>query len=853
MSIHTSAHNELRQRLDLGVNVVVGGEAGSGKSTLLADIVVEEHAGNRTALLFRGARIARETPFGLFLSDPEFARAAQGRPLNGATVAAWLEERLVDSQRPLIVVDDVGDADRASLSVIRSTGAVCGSVFVFGVETGDIAAESVVEDTGLRSLRIDVESLGIRAMDKLLTERAGGAVDAGLVAELTSWTGGNPLAAVTLFDRAVLTAVVSRVDGRWRAVSAIRDLPLSDIAGPYLARLPTASRRALDILAWCGAIPLASARSLVGADALDVLVRSGRLLIGRASGTPTVALSPAVLTRAILSRVTPFAHEEIAHEVHEKLGSAAEHVGRLEQVGDSWWSTGENADGSAARLSERITLLTERVEARLAVLYREWSAHRDSAHALPVLRILLVYSADAQAVQEIFDSTSPVATDSAEDATNFLLLRHRWQLERGQTQPDRLDAPSDWSPGEFTETLELTLTGIYGPLSEGVPLTTVLERLPSVIPQGLVNTVRLLRAELNLDAGEVLDALEHGTPVADTSSPTDLIERLVAVRADALLAMGRLDDAAALSREGLERGDAAGEPFSIKIHALGLATARLCSGDEEDAWRAVSAAIRIGASGPFTSAQDARVYALAAVLSARRADLPAAEGFRAALGGLYGISRPRMDFMREWADAEIRYAHDLDDVEAGDRLWWRGETLRAGGARLAGLLCCALIATPLSAERLAELNAEHADVRSPLVASALSLHRALPSARAATLLRLLARYPARGPLMRRVFRTAAERWLDETREALTTEAVESIGGAALAERWDADTSESPGRPAPLTEREREVLKLARAGLSNRAIADELFLSLRTVENHLYRARLKSGLSRSTMSGNTLIG
>ena len=46
----------------------------------------------------------------------------------------------------------------------------------------------------------------------------------------------------------------------------------------------------------------------------------------------------------------------------------------------------------------------------------------------------------------------------------------------------------------------------------------------------------------------------------------------------------------------------------------------------------------------------------------------------------------------------------------------------------------------------------------------------------------------------------------------------------------------------LTGREREVATLAARGLSNREIADHLYLSLRTVENHLQRIYDKLGVS-----------
>jgi DNA-binding NarL/FixJ family response regulator len=50
------------------------------------------------------------------------------------------------------------------------------------------------------------------------------------------------------------------------------------------------------------------------------------------------------------------------------------------------------------------------------------------------------------------------------------------------------------------------------------------------------------------------------------------------------------------------------------------------------------------------------------------------------------------------------------------------------------------------------------------------------------------------------------------------------------------------RPLPLTRREREVASLAAQGLSSPAIAERLYLSVRTVEGHLQRAYTKLGVS-----------
>ena len=45
---------------------------------------------------------------------------------------------------------------------------------------------------------------------------------------------------------------------------------------------------------------------------------------------------------------------------------------------------------------------------------------------------------------------------------------------------------------------------------------------------------------------------------------------------------------------------------------------------------------------------------------------------------------------------------------------------------------------------------------------------------------------------------------------------------------------------PLTDREAEIVMLIGEGLSNRAVADRLTLSVRTVESHIYRAMMKTG-------------
>ncbi|HEX2287094.1 MAG TPA: helix-turn-helix transcriptional regulator, partial [Mycobacterium sp.] len=47
-------------------------------------------------------------------------------------------------------------------------------------------------------------------------------------------------------------------------------------------------------------------------------------------------------------------------------------------------------------------------------------------------------------------------------------------------------------------------------------------------------------------------------------------------------------------------------------------------------------------------------------------------------------------------------------------------------------------------------------------------------------------------------------------------------------------------PLPMTGREREIVQLIGEGVSNRAVATRLCVSVRTVEGHIYRAMTKTG-------------
>lgn len=53
--------------------------------------------------------------------------------------------------------------------------------------------------------------------------------------------------------------------------------------------------------------------------------------------------------------------------------------------------------------------------------------------------------------------------------------------------------------------------------------------------------------------------------------------------------------------------------------------------------------------------------------------------------------------------------------------------------------------------------------------------------------------------------------------------------------------DNSGLTLPISDREREIATLVAKGLSNRQIADQLYVSVRTVEGHLHRIYAKLGI------------
>ncbi|GIF53582.1 AAA ATPase-like protein [Asanoa ferruginea] len=253
---------------------------------------------------------------------------------------------------------------------------------------------------------------------------------------------------------------------------------------------------------------------------------------------------------------------------------------------------------------------------------------------------------------------------------------------------------------------------------------------------------------------------------------------------------GELDAAEEVATAGLAKGRASGDPWCVRIHLQLAGFTHLSRG--------------------------------------RPADAAAAYGELATLLGTLGVVEPvTQRFEPDWIEACVG-AGDLDTArEVLARLTARHERLprpwtTLGLARSRVLLDTATGTDPLPA--LAALELARAQVPADV----------LPVDRARCLL-------VAGMAHRRGRRKR------EARTALETAAAEftALGAAAFAERTRAELARTVGRTISATEltpTESRVARLAAEGQTNRAIADALFISPKTVEANLARAYRKLGIT-----------
>jgi DNA-binding CsgD family transcriptional regulator len=293
------------------------------------------------------------------------------------------------------------------------------------------------------------------------------------------------------------------------------------------------------------------------------------------------------------------------------------------------------------------------------------------------------------------------------------------------------------------------------------------------------------------------------------------------IQSESLLMLGRVRDAEHHARAALESALDSLDGLGIRVNAFGLAVVQGVRGLADEAWRTLTVSLRLGSPGPLENTYYRRSLALGTLLRSRVGDTELARSLSTELDRTPSGYTPLLQSMGEVARTTI----DPDPAKV-EELWEAGERHVENGLLLPALWCWLAHPGPHSPERMRQVRDLYSRCHVPLLDSLVRLHEALSAGDLAMLEELA------GP------RTTVVNDAPH-RTAWTMLGGRHGDGSAL----DPSGQGDPGQGPPLlTTRERQIALLARDGLSNREIATEFTLSVRTVENHMSSLLHKLGFT-----------
>lgn len=838
--------------------VVFIGQGGVGKTRLANEcLALAEQTGFSTAKAVATRSTASITLGALAPLLPDLGDKALN--LLGAAREALAAR---SGTKPLLLfVDDAHLLDDVSAALLLQIAADQQVFVVVTVRSGEEVSDAITalwKDS--HAERIDIEPLADLDLDQLIIEALGGAVDPLARDELLRISEGNPLTLRELIYSALGSDTLVEVDGLWKLTGPITvSSRLADLVSERLDALDEDSYAALEVLALGEPLGVSTLEQLSSPEAIEVLERKGLLRVYEEDRRLEAWLAHPLYGEVVRKRLGRLR----ARGVLRQLADAVEAYG-ANRRGDLLRIATWRLESGSARNAE--TLASAARQAYVALDYvlsrrlgeAAWNIERtvQSGHLLGLVLSELGLCAEAEPV--LAAATELAVTDEDRVLVAMARSENLFRAERADeaiaaiTETEALVEDPEW---------HLELVGH--------------------------------RATLLLLLGHGAEALELVRPAIEGTAVRPLIEGAITAVTQ-LVWDGMGDDAMALGERAYaahldiwERELFQSDPG---IHMLGIIVALSHDGrlDEAEellnlAWAGASEQQALHAQGwlalffgnlmrlrgrPRSALQwyqrSNASFAAASLHGRQRWPLAGAVSMAAVLGRPDDIAR----FTRQLDEIEtcVVFNHILvedarawalvaggDLEEARNLLDAAADTAIAESSRFTAAHTLASLARLGQPERAVERLRLLADTCQGRVIPAWARHaEALAQSDGDELAAAAATFVELGMVL-----NAAEAEADASRAY--RKANRSRDAAAAAQRSQALSRQCEGAttPAlvlaeevtPLTRREREVALLAAQGLASKDIAEKLFLSVRTVENHLQRGYEKLGIAgRDELAG-----
>lgn len=837
-----------------GPGAVVSGRRGSGRSTVLG--AAAARLGELRVPVIRLVPVAGGGAFtALRGAVPGLPASVEAGSLAEVGAALLAGVPAGEGSRPVLVVEDAEDVDAPSAAVLHQLVASGAAVLLGSTRADRAAVDSAAAWWRDLVERVHLDSLDRADADRLAEALVGGPVDAASRERLWSFARGHPGWLVTAVRTTRAAGGWERASGLWTLSGDLRDTVDPDVLSATDAA-PSDVRAVLQALALAGALPIDDAEALGGPAALADAERRALVAVdtddeGALWCRPASELVATVLRasldpetgRARWARVAEVmaASESRAGEALVARGRALLHSGRVEEGRPA-----AEDDLAAVVAAAEAAYYLSRWAVGAALAERAWHAGA-GAEALWLLAQCLGHEGDHVAISALADALE--AADPAEAVVHVEGIAvsqfHRNDPEGAWATFARVRERADADGRVAVDMSEGRLRSFAGDQERAVALVTPWRDHPDLNTRVGVREVLATAAVQRGDYDGGIAGFEETFTLALTApeAPMALAGVPFLLRLSACADVGRFEEAATAA-EAVERDAAAlGDPTAHGWLTLHLGRVALATGRSRTAVRwfgeSVAALRRVHRPG-WLAHPAAGLVAAHALAGDREAAAEARDRWEE-------IPAHPVALFRSEELRFVAWHHAADgDVEGARALLRRArDRARANRSHPYGAAAWHDLSRLGTAEDRAEAATALAELAaassSPLVDAHATEARALADGTVAGLVTAGTAYEEMGALVDAVecWAEVSRRTTDERQHADACRRVTEL--RARCEDLSTPLLDDVGDRSPLTDREAEIVALVVAGAARQQIADQLVLSIRTVDSHLQRVYRKLGV------------
>ncbi|MER6433399.1 LuxR C-terminal-related transcriptional regulator [Streptomyces sp900105245] len=846
--------------------VVIAGPAGVGKSRLaeecLARLIADGWKGARATATKAAATvplgaIAHLIPRGVDLSDP----------VDGFTrVADVLADRHRKHQR-VVLIDDLHLLDGTSAVLIRQL-LDAGVVRLLGtMRAGEALGEAVRALTvGGGAHRIDLVPFDEEQVQQVLQAALGLPIGRRTLHAVHTASGGNALYLRELVYGALAAGALTSDGELWEiSEGSLHSTPkLTELISARLASAEPAAREVLEVLALCEPLSLADAAELAPSSMLIVLEDSGLIRVHQDRRRTILTLGHPLYGEWLRAKLSTLRRRQLLLAQSERT-SAYGARRREDALHLAAWRLAATGTADPYLLIQAATLArhahdNDMVVTLLQALPEEFHTF---ATRLQLAEALWEVGDPERAHIILRSSDSPAESEHERLTVMFMICMNRFL---GANRADQALAAVDKArPRVHSDAgrraLDVTegwIRSVSGELLKG---SALLEQLEPEVEQAAEPTIWTMAAAIKTFVLAAVGRAEEGVVWSEHSYATHLRldqEMLMphpsaqfSSMIMALAEAGHLNRARAVGERAYTDMIAARQPFAIAYLAFYLGRLEYMAGHLPAARRWYAEALRLASEAHHAALQQLALSGLAAtaatlgdLATAERAEADAAVSQK--LGFLAGEERLGEAWLKV-AQGNIRQAVEVIDQAVTNA--------HASGHIASEMLLLVDLARLGHAQRVASRLAALANQSQGTLAlararfvSALATNDPRELSVSSSELEAIGAYLLAAEAAAQAANVHHQRGDQRRATASTNESARlasHCGGART------PLLAAPEAVTKLTRREREISLLAAAGYPSKNIAENLHLSVRTVDNHLQHAYTKLGVTTRQELASTL--